>query len=112
MKKGGRIMKKETLQNWWNKTEIWMRKISRRAVHETRTLTWRAQETGQLTALGARKYRCERELSDHYAQLGKKVLELMKEKPTISVAQEGSLQDLLSTIKEKKDVLDKLEQEI
>lgn len=88
--KGGTFM--PSLQQLKGSFKNWVAKARRFAIEESKVITIRAKEAGQLTALNSRKHKMTRELQMIHAQLGQTVIALLDQR--INVATNPKIEEL------------------
>src|SRR3990167_10698084 len=78
-------------QKGWDKTKQFFTLLFNKTVEESKIVSARASEAGRLTALNTQRYRVQREVNDHFHELGARVYTLIKggkgdfpQDPTIS----------------------------
>lgn len=64
----------------WDKTKQFFKTLLNKTVEESKVVTARASEAGRLTALNTQRYRIQREINDHFHELGARFYDLIKRK--------------------------------
>lgn len=65
-------------QMGWEKTKQFFKFLFNKTVEESRVVSARASEAGRLTALNTQRYRIQREVNDHFHELGARIYNLVK----------------------------------
>lgn len=65
-------------QKGWDKAKHFFKLLFNKTLEESKIVSARASEASRLTALNAQRYRMQREVNDHYNELGARVYNLIK----------------------------------